>query len=82
MTIALIRLRSWKRSFRGTFPRSSSNPIGQLPAAPQTVHPGGKNRSWFLRVRAQQQAMPIIGFLSGVSPSFSGRRRIRRGRRG
>jgi hypothetical protein len=29
-----------------------------------------------------QQAVPIIGLLSGVSPSFSGRRRTRRDRRG
>jgi hypothetical protein len=42
------------------------------------VHHAARRRA----TRAQQRAMPLVAFLSGVSPSFLGRRRVRRGRRG
>ena len=42
------------------------------------VHHAARRRA----TRAQQRAMPLVAFLSGVSSSFLGRRRVRRGRRG
>ena len=43
---------------------------------------GGTVAAWLLAVRAQQPAMRMIGFLSGVSASFSALRTIRRGKWG
>ena len=42
----------------------------------------GGAAAWTLVAGAQQSAMPMIGFLSGVSASFSALRTIRRGKWG